>query len=117
MNSLLDSVRTFGEAWARRDIAALRTMLVPEYLHTDFQGRVMRIDEWLAYAETQIHGKVVEFRDLEAREFGSVGVVTGANDIDGGSMGTSTIRFTQVWVIRSGDWKRVAFQATPVSVW
>ena len=91
-------------------------MLAPEYIHTDFQGRVLRCDDWLSYAETQVHGNTIGFRDLEAVEFGLVGLVTGTNDIDGGAMGRSTIRFTQLWVNRSGGWKRVAFQATPVLV-
>ena len=84
------------------------------YVHTDFTGRVLRHDEWPAYADAQTHGSAITFRDLAVIEYGAVGVVTGANDIAGGSMGTTTIRFTQVWVDMAGEWKRVAFQATQV---
>jgi ketosteroid isomerase-like protein len=114
--SLLECARAFGEAWARRDVARLQSLLAPQYIHTDFHGRVLRRDEWLAYAATQTHGSTITFRDLEAVEYGGVGIVTGTNDIAGGSVGDNSIRFTQVWIELDGEWKRVAFQATPVLV-
>jgi ketosteroid isomerase-like protein len=112
--SLLECVRAFGEAWASRDVAQLESMLAPQYVHTDFQGRVLRRDEWLAYAATQTQGSTIMFRDLEAVEYGGIGLVTGTNDIAGGSVGVHSIRFTQVWIDTDGEWRRVAFQATPV---
>jgi ketosteroid isomerase-like protein len=111
---LSESVKDFGEAWAESDVERLRSMLAPGYIHSDFQGRVFRRDEWLAYAGSQGHGSAITFRDLEIVEYGSVGLVNGANDIAGGSMGQSTIRFTQVWAQIEGEWKRLAFQATLV---
>ena len=114
--SLLECVRAFGEAWARRDVAQLQSMLAPQYIHTDVTGRVLRRDEWLAYAATQPHGSTITFRDVEAVEYGGVGLVTGTNDIAGGSLGVNSIRFTQVWIELDGEWKRVAFQATPMLV-
>jgi ketosteroid isomerase-like protein len=112
--SLAECVRAFGEAWAERDVARLRSMLAPGYIHTDFQGRVFRRDEWLAYASSQGHGSAITFRDLDIVEYGAIGIVTGANDIAGGSMGQSTVRFTQVWAEIDEGWKRLAFQATLV---
>ncbi len=112
--SLLECVRAFGEAWASRDVAQLESMLAPQYVHTDFQGRVLHRDEWLAYAATQTHGSTITFRDLEAVEYGGIGLVTGTNHIAGGSVGVHSIRFTQVWIDTDGEWRRVAFQATPV---
>lgn len=114
VESLSDCVRLFGEAWAARDIATLASLLAPGYVHTDFEGRVLRRAEWLAYAAVQPHGSSVEFDDVEVTEYGDLGVVTGANRIDGGSMGSSTIRFTQVWQRDGIGWKRLAFQATEV---
>jgi ketosteroid isomerase-like protein len=112
--TLPECVQAFGEAWARRDLALLRALLSPDYIHTDIEGRVLRHDEWLAYVENQAHGSAVTFGDLEVRELGAVGIVTGSNGIAGGSMGRSTIRFTQVWLLLAGEWKRIAFQATQV---
>lgn len=114
-DSLENSVERFGRAWAARDLESLRAMLSPEYVHTDFEGRVFDRDAWLEYATHQAHGSAVSFRDVEYREYGALAIVLGANDIGGGSMGASTIRFTQVWqATGSGGWQRLAFQATLV---
>ena len=112
--SLRDSVQAFGEAWAKHDLKTLDALLAPEYVHTDIQGHVLRRAEWLAYAQSQQHGSNLTFRDLEVTDSGNFGVVLGANDISGGSIGVSSIRFTQVWRRTEGGWKRVAFQATLV---
>ncbi len=113
-STLLNSVHAFGHAWARRDIPALQALLAPGYIHTDFEGRVFQRDQWLEYAASQEHGSGVSFHDLVAVEHGTTGIVTGSNEISGGSMGSSTIRFTQVWLQLSGEWRRLAFQATKV---
>jgi ketosteroid isomerase-like protein len=112
--TLLESVHAFGHAWARRDVPALQALLAPGYIHTDFEGRVFQRDEWLAYARSQEHGNRVSFHELVAVEHGITGIVTGSNEVAGGSMGSSTIRFTQVWLQLSGRWQRLAFQATRV---
>jgi len=112
--SLTECVRIFGEAWARRDTATLASLLASNYVHTDFEGRVLRRQEWLAYAEAQSHGTSAALEDVEIVERGNFALVTGANRIDGGTMGPSTIRFTQVWERDESGWKRVAFQATEV---
>ncbi len=113
-STLLESVHAFGHAWARRDVQALQALLAPGYIHTDFEGRVFQRDEWLEYARSQEHGSRVSFHDLVAVEHGTTGIVTGSNEVAGGSMGSSTIRFTQVWLQLSGRWQRLAFQATRV---
>lgn len=110
--SLRECVELFGNAWAARDLATLELLLAPEYVHTDFEGRVLRRQDWLAYAMQQSHGKAVSFRDVEFHEYGNIALVVGANDIDGGSMGTTVIRFTQVWRATDLGWQRLAFQAT-----
>lgn len=113
--NLSECVQAFGEAWAKRDIQTLDGLLAPGYVHTDFQGRVLRRAEWLAYANSQQHGNVLAFRDLEVTEYDTFGLVFGANEIEGGSMGASRIRFTQVWCRAGESWQRLAFQATLVS--
>ena len=112
VKSLRECVESFGHAWASRDFATLESLLAPEYVHTDFEGRVLRRQDWLAYAMQQSHGKAVSFRDMELYEYGNMALVLGANDIEGGSMGTTVIRFTQVWRATEFGWQRLAFQAT-----
>jgi ketosteroid isomerase-like protein len=110
--TLRESVEAFGEAWAARDIEKLRSLLSPDYVHTDFEGRVFDRDAWLAYASKQTHGAALTFRDLEFREYGQFALVVGANEISGGTMGAATIRFTQLWRLTGEGWRRLAFQAT-----
>ena len=73
---------------------------------------MLRRQDWLAYAMQQSHGKAVSFRDMELYEYGNMALVLGANDIEGGSIGTAVIRFTQVWRATEFGWQRLAFQAT-----
>ena len=112
--SLAECVEAFGVAWAKRDLQTLESLLAPEYVHTDFEGRVLRRAEWLTYARAHQHGSTIEFHDIEVSEHGDFGIVIGANNVAGGTMGSTTIRFTQVWRRTEQGWKRVAFQATEV---
>ena len=114
MNSLRDSVESFGRAWAARDIQTLRKMLAPDYVHTDFEGHVFDREAWLAYVAQQAHGSAVSFHDVQYREYGSLAIVLGANGIAGGNMGEAKIRFTQAWQLGVDGWRRLAFQATLV---
>ena len=109
---LRECVETFGNAWAARDLPTLESLLAPEYVHTDIRGKVLRRQEWLAYAMQQPDGTQVSFRDMEFHEYGNIALVFGANEIDGGSIGPVVIRFTQVWRATEAGWQRLAFQAT-----
>ena len=109
---LRECVELFGRAWAVRDIPTLESLLAPEYVHTDIQGRVFHRQDWLAYAMQQPHGTHVSFRDLEFHQYENTALVFGGNEIEGGSMGSAVIRFTQVWRANASGWQRLAFQAT-----
>jgi ketosteroid isomerase-like protein len=103
------AVQAFGEAWARGDVAALTKLLSPTYTHTDVKGRHHSCDAWLAYAAGR-RGETTQiaFVDVVTRIRGDVAVITGRNDIAGGSIviGDSrsaiSIRFTQVWSVSRG---------------
>jgi len=113
------AARAFGEASGSGDVAALRSLLSPTYTHTDVRGRFQDCDAWLAYAAGR-RGEAtpITFVDVATRIKGDVAVITGRNDMTGGSIvigdsrSTISIRFTQVWVRIDGRWLREAFQAT-----
>jgi ketosteroid isomerase-like protein len=115
------AVERFGAAWARGDADALREMLSPGYTHTDVRGRFQDRDAWLEYARgrggTATH---IAFADVTTRVMGDVAIITGRNDVAGGTIivgddrASLSLRFTQVWVRRDGRWLREAFQATLV---
>lgn len=121
-NTLLQqSIRRFGEAWASGDLETLAALLSPTYTHTDIFGAYQDRAAWLAYAggrtgrDTQIL-----FRDVETRRIGDTAIVTGINEVAGsgarhaGDRENLLLRFTQIWVLRDGQWLREAFQATPI---
>lgn len=115
------AMRAFGEAWARGDAEALRSLLSPSYTHNDASGEFLTCDQWLAYA-AQRAGRAtrIAFRDVRTRFFGDVALVTGFNDLTGGGVfgeddgRDMSLIFLQVWRREDGRWLREAFQATPV---
>lgn len=115
------AMRSFGEAWARGDRAALAALVSPSYTHNDATGKHLKREAWLAYAAKRGGRDTrITFRGIEIRIFGDFAVVTGFNDLSGGGVLNSkderdlTIAFTQVWRRENGQWLREAFQATPV---
>jgi len=119
--ALKAAVGTFGEAWARGDVAVLDRMLAPGYTHHDASGARLGRADWLDYAGKRTgRATTIGFHDVSYRLFGDVAVVTGRNVIMGGGAAFAgdtrdlEIVFTQVWIRSGGRWLREAFQATPV---
>jgi ketosteroid isomerase-like protein len=115
------AVERFGAAWARGDADALREMLSPSYTHTDVRGRFQDRDAWLEYALSRSGATThIAFADVTTRVVGDVAIITGRNDVAGGSILVGddrvslSLRFTQTWIRRDGRWLREAFQATIV---
>ena len=118
--ALDETVRRFGEAWARGDGATLDALLSPTYTHTDAGGAFLDRAAWLAYAQKRAGRTTrIAFRDLRTRFVGDAAIVTGINEVEGAGVRSATdtrplvIRFTQTWIWRDGRWLREAFQATP----
>lgn len=115
------ALRTFGEAWAKGDADALRSLLSPRYTHNDASGEHLTCDQWVAYAARRAgRATQIKFRDVKTRLFGDLAIITGFNDLTGGGVFNEADRrdmslvFLQVWRRENGRWLREAFQATPV---
>jgi len=115
------ALRAFGEAWAKGDADALRSLLSPSYTHNDASGEHLTCDQWLAYASRRTgRATQIKFRDVKTRLFGDLAIITGFNDLTGGGVFNEADRrdmslvFLQVWRRENGRWLREAFQATPV---
>lgn len=113
------AARRFGEAWASGDVATLDSLLSPSYTHVDIYGRRMSRAEWLAYAATRTGTTTrIAFRDITARHFGDVAIVSLVNDLQGigeaeaAGHDSCSIHVTQVWRLHDGRWQREAFHAT-----
>lgn len=114
------AVRRFGKAWAAGDTAVLEALVAPGYAHVDASGRPPRPRAWLAYAALRTgRSTEVAFDELTVRHHGDLAIVVGLNRTDGAGTRSAidtrllAIRFTQVWVLQDGHWRREAFQATP----
>jgi len=118
---LQDAIHRSGNAWAQGDLATLEALLSPTYTHTDAFGAFHDRQSWLDYVAGRA-GRTTQiaFRDVVARIHGDVAIVTGINDLSSGGIRAAgdqedfSLRFTQLWVHRSGKWLREAFQATPI---
>ena len=105
------------------ETATLDQLLSPTYTHTDLFGTLHDRTSWLGYVAKRVgRDSSIAFDDVRVRMVGGdVAIVTGINTLTGPGVlgpadtGDTTIRFTQVLVLRDGRWLREAFQATPVS--
>jgi ketosteroid isomerase-like protein len=119
------AVDRLAVAFRDADVETLGSLIGPRYVHTNTGGGVVDRERWLAYVGSrrdELRTGVLalsryENRDVEVRVHGATAIVTGVNVSAGTRNGTPfarELRFTQVWVLADGDWKRVAFHDTEV---
>jgi ketosteroid isomerase-like protein len=118
---VLAAVAKFAEGFERADTAALSAMLSEKYLHTNGSAPPLRKTAWLNYVAARRAKldsgeevlKTYQNEDIVVEVFGeNTAVVQGVNLVEGtrnGQFFRSKIRFTQVWVLENGGWKRAAF--------
>lgn len=100
--------------------------MTTEYSHVNGgSGTVLTREEWLAWIRDRREeidaGKLVvrvyRIEDLAVRVYGDSAVVTGVAHSTGerqGSPFTSRVRFTNLWVLDDGEWRRAAFHDSPL---
>lgn len=107
--------RELGEAWGRRDVAALDRLLASEYVHTDVTGAVLGRAAWLEQVRARTTTFAVDVDDVTVTPMRDAVLLTGRNRITGAKGVLLELRFTQTWIQEGGVWRRRAFQATPVT--
>jgi ketosteroid isomerase-like protein len=120
------SVSAFGRAFVEADVSVLETLLAQDYIHVNGRsGSVLSRDEWLKWVEsrrTELNsGKLMidsySVGDVKVQVYGEAAVVTGVVHSSGhreGALFTSGVRFTNVWVVQGGAWRRAAFHDSPL---
>lgn len=117
--TLIDLDARRMKAMTDGDVATLRTILADElsYFHSS-----ARVDTKKSLIEGMESGVTsfdsIEPAGVEARVYGSSGVVTGTAQFKvstGGQKLEFGVRFTDVWVQKDGDWRMVAWQSTKLS--
>ena len=120
------TISAFGRAFVEADVSILRTFLTDGYIHVNGRsGSVLSRDEWLNWMESRRadldSGELVisayGVKDVQVEVYGETAVVTGVVSSSGqrqGVMFTSQVRFTNVWVMQGGAWRRAAFHDSPL---
>ena len=103
-------------AWINRDQSFIERVLSDDWSVIDPTGRILTKAEVLKEAftgeRTITEGKIDQ---VNVRDFGDWAVVTGRTQMSGSYKGedmTVTLRFTDVFVGTSGEWKCIASQGT-----
>jgi hypothetical protein len=116
----------FSRAFAEADVPVLRGLLARNYTHVNGRtGSVLTGGEWLKWLQSRRveldTGKLVisvyEIKDLVVQVYKEAAVVTGVAYSSGerdGSPFTSRVRFTNLWVVEEGKWRRAAFHDSPL---
>jgi ketosteroid isomerase-like protein len=104
------------DAMAKKDIAALKSILADELVYTHSSARLDTKQSLIGAMEsgsTVYTG--VEPSDVHAQDFGGVVVLTGKARISvtsNGKPNSFTVRFTDVYANKSGHWQMVTWQST-----
>ncbi len=106
------------ELMTSRDYKGLAGVLADDLVYTHSSAAV---DDKAAYLESLTSGRVtyktIAPRDLKVRVYGDTAIINGVADMTVDANGealVNTLRFTDVWVKRSGTWQMVAWQSTRI---
>jgi Domain of unknown function (DUF4440) len=115
---LEDIQQQLVKAWVTRERSILERLLAPGWRVTRADGRVSTRDDVLREFDSGTNrlreGKV---DDILVRTFGDFAVVTGRTQARGEYAGQAydvTLRFTDAFVRRNGQWQAVASHATRI---
>jgi ketosteroid isomerase-like protein len=107
-------------AWVNSDLEFINRVLADEWSVTDAAGRVLDKRQVLreAFESKDRQIESLQIDDVQVRIFGGCAVVTGRTRATGRYQGSSmsvTLRFTDVFVRRAGNWQVVASHATQLA--
>ena len=104
-------------AWVEGDRSFIAKVLAEDWSVIDLTGRILTKADVLEEAFATKDRKIVSMQidDLSVRPFGEWAIVTGRTRATGEYQGATaevTLRFTDVFAYRGGNWQVVASQAT-----
>ena len=119
-----DSVLALGRAYRDGDVSGVDAMIARTYVHTNGGGRPSDRAGYIAWnrkrASLLESGEwrvdAYEVSEIEVTIIGPTALVTGRVDARGARDGrpwSSDVRFTNVWVLEDGAWKRAGFHDAP----
>lgn len=107
-----------GSTWKQGDCAGWGAMIAPEWSVIHVTGDTFTRAQVLEMCrKPPVPIEAFTIADVAVRVFGDTAVVTGRTTVTAGgaSPGTVKLRFTDVFIRRSGRWLAVASQATALA--
>jgi ketosteroid isomerase-like protein len=107
-------------AWVEGDRPFIEQILADDWSVTDITGRVLKKEEVLeeVFGSTDRIVVSMQIDDISVRSFGNWAIVIGRTQAAGeyqGEVAEVTLRFTDVFANRNGNWEVVASQATLIN--
>jgi hypothetical protein len=97
-----------------RDADGLSCLLAPEFVDTNWAGATVSRDRILAALPRRPHGRLV-LSEVTVALHGDLAVVRGLNrQQDAVGRPAGVVRFTDIFLYRSGRWQAISAQETPV---
>jgi ketosteroid isomerase-like protein len=113
---LIDLEHRWIDALAHRDVKALDAILADDFLDNAYNGKVFAKQEILArIAEGGPTFPSLRLEEIRVRFRGDVAIVTGVNVVQIPGPDPYRVRFTDVFHRKSGIWRAVSAQETPVA--
>lgn len=117
VEELRDIEHRLAVAWVEGDRSVLEKILADDWSVIDLTGRILTRGDVLEEAFATKDRKIVSMHidNLSVRPFGEWAIVTGRTHATGEYQGAAaevTLRFTDVFAYRAGNWQVVASQAT-----
>lgn len=117
---LLETMEAFNTAFQQGNVAALRSMVTENYVHTNSTSKAIGKTDWFGYltkreaAITSGALEVLEYQmeDVEIQFHGTTALVTGKVRVtskEGEDIRQNEYRITNIWVLEAGQWKRAGF--------
>lgn len=123
--SVEEAVRSFADAYRDGDVETVDALLANDYVHINSGAAPGDRDSYLAWNRTRAENlgggewsvETYDLSELQIKTYDDAAVVTGrvtASGVRDGENWASDIRFTNLWVIEDGAWKRAAFHDAAV---
>jgi ketosteroid isomerase-like protein len=116
---LIDIQHKLAAAWAAGDDSVHRRILADDWKVTDPGGNVLTKEQVIGTAFSADRNiTTARIDDIEVRDFGDWAIVTGRTHMAGTLAGENiyvTLRFTDVFARRQGEWRCLVSQGTLVN--
>jgi hypothetical protein len=118
VRELTDIEQRLGSTWKQGDCAGWAAMIAPEWSVIHITGETLTRAQMLEMCRTPpVPIESFAIDDVAVRVFGDAAVVTGRTTVTVGGTSPMTVklRFTDVFIRRSGRWLAVASHATTIA--